>query len=88
MVALTSSGVGWLPAYTGSHTGKWSQALGEKDLRIPPGGSRELRLSPSCSPGPACRPYLGAAQLHPSGAQRSPRVLGWMEGDTLAPGST
>lgn len=49
---------------------------------------RELRLSPSHSPGPACRPYLGTAQLHPSGAQRSPRVLGWMEGDILAPGST
>lgn len=37
-MALTSTGVGWLLAYTGSHTGKWSQAPGEKGLRIPPGG--------------------------------------------------
>lgn len=49
---------------------------------------RGYRRGRPCSPGPACKPSLGAARPHPSGAQRGPGVLGWMEGDTLAPGST
>lgn len=51
---------------------------GVPSWEVEPGPGRE---------GLPCRPYFGAAQPHPSGAQRGPRVPSWMEGDALAPGS-
>lgn len=50
------------------HTGKWSQALGEKGLWLPQGEQ-----------GAQVEPYLRATQAHPSGAERSPGGLGWVE---------
>lgn len=76
LTSLGSPGVGWLLDYEWSQVGKWSQALGEKGLWIPPGAGSSGGAVFRASLGPPSPTPLGLREALEKSWSRWRETLG------------